>query len=72
MNEVVVTRKGQTTIPKAIRDKYGITVGTKLEVFATENGILFKKRSSTFDLAGTAQVPAEDAIKLLNRIREEE
>ncbi|MDG7035080.1 MAG: AbrB/MazE/SpoVT family DNA-binding domain-containing protein [Nitrososphaerota archaeon] len=72
MEEVVVTRKGQTTIPKAIREKYGITVGTRLEVTATKEGVLFKKRPSTLDLAGTGSAAVEDAIGLLDRIREEE
>ncbi len=41
MNKVVsVTRKGQATIPKALRDKYG--VGDKVLVTGVKEGILLK------------------------------
>jgi len=41
MNKVVsVTRKGQATIPKALRDKYG--VGDKVLVAGVKGGILIK------------------------------
>ncbi len=41
MNKVVsVTRKGQATIPKALRDKYG--VGDKVLVAGVKEGILIK------------------------------
>jgi len=52
-NEVVVTRKGQTTIPAKLRVKFRIEEGTRLEVFATEEGILFRPKKSTVDLAGS-------------------
>ena len=37
---VSVTKKGQATIPKDLRDKFG--VGEKVLVVETEEGILFK------------------------------
>ena len=37
-NEVVVTRKGQTTIPVRLRQKYKIEEGTRLQVIETEEG----------------------------------
>lgn len=37
---VSVTRKGQATIPKDLRNKFG--VGGKVQVVETEEGILFK------------------------------
>jgi len=37
---VSVTKKGQATIPKDLRDKFG--VGDKVLVVETEEGILFK------------------------------
>jgi AbrB family looped-hinge helix DNA binding protein len=41
MNKVVsVTRKGQATIPKDLRDKFG--VGDKVLVVEAKEGILFK------------------------------
>jgi AbrB family looped-hinge helix DNA binding protein len=39
--EVVVTRKGQTTVPIRLRKKYGISEGTRLQVEDTGAGILF-------------------------------
>lgn len=37
---VSVTKKGQATIPKDLREKFG--VGNRILVFETEEGILFK------------------------------
>ena len=51
-SEVVVTRKGQTTIPAKLRRKYKIEEGTRLEVVDTMDGILFKPKISTLDFAG--------------------
>jgi AbrB family looped-hinge helix DNA binding protein len=38
MTEVIVTRKGQTTIPAELRAKYRIEEGTRLEVTDLGNG----------------------------------
>lgn len=72
--EVVVTRKGQTTIPAKIRRKYGIEEGTRLEVIETDEGILFKPIKSTVDLAGSGAKYAtpEEMKKLLDKLREED
>jgi len=73
-NEVVVTRKGQTTIPAELRIKYKIEEGTRLEVIETGEGILFKPKKSTIDLAGSGAEYAnpEEMKKLLDRLREED
>jgi AbrB family looped-hinge helix DNA binding protein len=73
-NEVVVTRKGQTTIPARLRKKFKIEEGTKLEVVETEEGILFKPKMSTWDLAGSGSKFAtpEEMKKLLDKLREED
>lgn len=73
-NEVVVTRKGQTTIPVKLRTKYKIEEGTRLEVVDTEEGILFKPKKSTVDLAGSGAKYAtpEEMKKLLDKLREED
>jgi len=72
--EVVVTRKGQTTIPAEIRKKYRIEEGTRLEVIDTKEGILFKPKKSTIDLAGSGARYAapEEMKKLLDKLREED
>ena len=73
-NEVVVTRKGQTTIPARLRKKFKIEEGTRLEVVETEEGILFKPKMSTWDLAGSGAKFAtpEEMKKLLDKLREED
>jgi AbrB family looped-hinge helix DNA binding protein len=70
--EVVVTRKGQTTIPARLRLKYNIEEGTRLEVIETEDGILFKPKKSTIDLAGSGARHAtpEEMKKILDRLRD--
>ena len=72
--EVVVTRKGQTTIPAKLRKKFKIEEGTRLEVVETEEGILFKPKMSTWDLAGSGAKFAtpEEMKKLLDKLREED
>ena len=73
-NEVLVTRKGQITIPIELRRKYNIEEGTRLEVTDTKEGILFKRVKSIFDLAGADADCAtpEEMKKLLDELREED
>ena len=73
-NEVVVTRKGQTTIPVKLRRKYRIEEGSWLQVVDTEERILFKPAESIFDLAGVDADCAtpEEMKKLLDKLREED
>jgi AbrB family looped-hinge helix DNA binding protein len=72
--EVVVTRKGQTTIPVRLRQKYKIEEGTRLQVIETEEGILFKPKKSTLDLAGSGSqyATSKEMKRLLDKLREEE
>ena len=71
--EVVVTRKGQITMPAKLRAKFKIEEGTRLEVVETDEGILFKPRKSTIDLAGSGAKHAtpQEMKKLLGKLREE-
>lgn len=73
-NEVKVTRKGQTTIPAAIRKRYGIKEGSRLKVVDTEKGILFKPALSTADLAGSGSRHAsvKEMKKKLDELRNED
>jgi AbrB family looped-hinge helix DNA binding protein len=70
--EVVVTRKGQTTIPVGLRLKYNIEEGTRLEVVETADGILFKPKKTTADLAGSGARYAtpEEMRRVLDRLRD--
>jgi len=72
--EVLVTRKGQTTIPVRLREKYSIREGTRLEVIDSGSGILMKPKPSTIDLAGSGSkhgTPRE-MKRLLDKMREED
>ena len=72
--EVVVTRKGQTTIPIKLREKYGIREGTRLEVIDSGSGITLKPKPSTLDLAGSGAkyFTPKQMKRLLDRLREED
>lgn len=72
--EVKVTRKGQTTIPAAIRRKHGIREGSRMIVFETEKGIIFKPALSTVDLAGSGSKHASvrQMKKKLDELRNED
>lgn len=72
--EVVVTRKGQTTVPANLRKKYGISEGTRLLVEDTGEGILFKKTISTLELIGSGSKCAsvKEMKTLLDEMRSEE
>jgi AbrB family looped-hinge helix DNA binding protein len=73
-NEVVVTRKGQTTIPAKLRKKFKIEEGTRLEVIETSEGILFKPKKSFWDLIGSGAPYAtvEEVKKDLDKMRAED
>ena len=72
--EVVVTKKGQTTIPVKLRKKYKIEEGTKLAVIDTKEGILLKPKKTFWDMIGAYSDPetADKIDKLLYKIRHEE
>lgn len=71
--EVVVTKKGQTTIPVKLRRKYKIEEGTKLTVIGTKEGIIFKPKKSIWDMIGSGSefATVEEMNKLLDKLRHE-
>ncbi len=72
-NEVVVTRKGQTTIPAKLRAKYGMQEGARLVVVDTGDGVAFKKAVTISELAGSGAPHGtpEKMKRLLDKMREE-
>jgi AbrB family looped-hinge helix DNA binding protein len=70
---VKVTRRGQTTIPVAIREQCGIKEGDKLLVQLTEKGILFKPIPKLVDMAGidAGYGTPEEIKKEIDKLREE-
>ena len=71
-SEVVVTRRGQTTIPTKIRKKLGIEEGSVLRVEVEGEKVVFTKVPSLFDLAGTSKLSKDEAFRLIDEMREEE
>jgi AbrB family looped-hinge helix DNA binding protein len=73
-HEVVVTRKGQTTIPIELRRKYGLEEGSRLEVRDTGRGILLKPKQSFLDMAGpdSGVATVKEMKELLDRMRAED
>ena len=67
-----MTRKGQTTIPKELREKYDLSEGTKLQVIDTGVGVMFRKELSTIDLIGSSEKSFETLKRRLDEIRRED
>jgi AbrB family looped-hinge helix DNA binding protein len=74
MTEVVVTRKGQITIPVEIRRKFGIEESSKVEVVEEGGVIVIRKLPSIFDLAGSGagKGDVEELKRALDQMREED
>ncbi|MEM2881824.1 MAG: AbrB/MazE/SpoVT family DNA-binding domain-containing protein [Candidatus Bathyarchaeia archaeon] len=72
-NIVKVTRRGQTTIPVELRERFGIREGDALVVEPVEGGLLFKPIPRLAELAGAYSKfgRAEEIKRELDRIREE-
>ena len=70
--EVVVTRRGQTTIPTEVRRKLGIEEGSRLAVEVEGQRVILTKVPSLFDLAGTSGLSREEAFRQLDGLREED
>jgi AbrB family looped-hinge helix DNA binding protein len=68
---VLVTRKGQVTIPASKRKKYGIREGMRVLVKESSDGILIKPIIPIEDLAGidAGKVTLEQMRKKLDHIR---
>ena len=73
MLESTITRKGQVTIPKAIRDRLGVKEGAKvLFVMRGEEVILKVIKGTILDLRGSVQPSAhpEDFEKIRRSVRQ--
>ncbi len=72
--EVLVTRKGQVTVPIELRRKYGIEEGMKLKVEDSEDGIILKVIPRIEDLAGVdaGKMTVEKAFEILDKMRAED
>lgn len=72
--EVLVTRKGQVTVPIALRRKYGIEKGMKMVVEDSASGIVLKVVPRIEDLAGVdaGKFKVEKAFEILDKMRSED
>jgi AbrB family looped-hinge helix DNA binding protein len=72
--EIIVKKKGQTTIPVRIRKKLKIEEGTRLELVETDGGILLKPKKSIWDMIGafSDQVSVEEINQLHYKLRHDE
>jgi antitoxin PrlF len=72
MLESIMTRKGQVTIPKAIRDRLGVKEGEKvLFVMRGEEVVLKVVKGTILDLRGSVQPSAhsEDFEKIRQSVK---
>jgi AbrB family looped-hinge helix DNA binding protein len=72
--EVLVTRKGQVTVPIALRRKYGIEEGMKMIVEDSDSGIIFKVVPRLEDLVGVdaGKIDLQKTLKMLDKMRAED
>lgn len=66
MSESTVTAKGQTTVPRHVRDQIGAGPGTRLLWHVLPDGrlIVRAKTHSVLDLAGSMKSPKKQPVSL--------
>lgn len=64
MPDATLTAKGQTTIPKEIRERLGLEPGDKLTFTALSDGtvVMRAKTRRLLDLAGTLTRPGQPSV----------
>jgi looped-hinge helix DNA binding domain, AbrB family len=74
MDEVLVTRKGQITVPIALRRKYGIKEGMKVTVEDSGTNIVLKVIPRFEDLIGidAGKIDVKKAMEDLDKMRSED
>ena len=74
MREVLVTRKGQITVPIAMRRKYGIKEGMTITVEDSGSGIVLKIIPRFEDLIGVdaGKKDIKKTIEKLDKMRSED
>ena len=74
MEEVLVTRKGQITVPVALRRKYGIKEGMKVTLEDSGTNIVINVVPRFEDLIGidAGKIDVKKAIEMLDKMRSED
>jgi antitoxin PrlF len=72
--EVLVTRKGQVTVPVELRRKYQIVEGMKMTVEDSPSGIVFRVIPKIEDLAGVdaGKITIQKALEIIDKMRSED
>ncbi|MDT8782634.1 MAG: AbrB/MazE/SpoVT family DNA-binding domain-containing protein [Candidatus Bathyarchaeota archaeon] len=72
--EVLVTRKGQVTVPIELRRKYKIEEGMKIIFEDSTSGIILKVIPRLQDLIGAdaEKTDLQETIKILDKMRSED
>lgn len=55
-----ISERGQITIPKALRRKYGLSKDTEVDITPTDEGLMIRKKSSS-------RHPVDELIGILKR-----
>ncbi len=58
---MIISERGQITIPKALRDRFGLNHNVEVEITPTDEGLLIRKRT-------TAQHPVERVWAILDDV----
>ncbi|MFG6429475.1 AbrB/MazE/SpoVT family DNA-binding domain-containing protein [Roseateles sp. LYH14W] len=66
MSEATLTAKGQTTIPKEIRERLGLEAGDKLTFTTLSDGtvVMRAKTRRLLDLAGSLTRPGQPSVSV--------
>ena len=68
MSKTKITRKGQVTIPKEIRDKLSLKESDNLNVKIIDNFIVMERLESFDSLKGSLKIPEKYSKKSWNEI----
>jgi len=66
MTVATLTKKGQVTIPKSVRDSMGLHTGDKLEFTLSDNGVAFIKpiTKKVDEVFGRLHQPGRKAVSI--------
>lgn len=73
-----ISERGQITIPKPLRERYGLDHNVEVEVTPTDEGLLIRKQAAEHPIdrvygilrdSGQAGIPIEDVDEYIEEIR---